>query len=116
MKLIVLAGFVAVTNAAWADAPKASCIDTRRSYVARPLNHHDVFVRSTMGNPKSPVRVKTTCIYLDPAIGIGLNAEFTCLGLGDTVVATTIDGHRESCRVAGVVPYAPEQGDIPEKK
>jgi hypothetical protein len=117
MKLVLAAGLsVAIAGAAWAEAPKASCIDPHRSYVARPLNHHDVFVQNSMGAPRPPVRLKTSCTYLDPAIGIGLSSQFTCMGLGDTVVATTIDGKREACVVTKVLAYAPEQGDLPPKK
>lgn len=117
MKLVLFAGLVAlVAGTAWAEAPKASCIDPHRSYVARPLNHHDVFVQSSLGAPKPPVRLKTSCTYLDPAIGIGLSAQFNCVSLGDVVVATTMDGKRESCVVTRVMAYAPEEGDLPSKK
>ena len=117
MKLILAAGLVVVaTGVAWAEAPKASCIDPHRSYIARPLNHHDVFVQNSIGTAKPPVRLKTSCTYLDPAIGIGLSSQFTCVGLGDTVVATTVDGKREACIVTRVLAYAPEQGDFPPKK
>jgi hypothetical protein len=115
--LLVAAAFAAASTAAastaaMADAPRASCIDPQRSYVARPLNHHDVFVQTSMGKPKPPVRLKTSCINLAPAIGIALSSSFACVGLGDTVVATTVDGRREACRVTRVLPYAPEGGDI----
>jgi hypothetical protein len=113
MKLLLVAVlFATVSTAALAEAPKASCIDPHRSYVARPLNHHDVFVQTSQGKPKPPVRLKTSCTYLDPAIGIALSSNFICLGLGDTVVATTADGRREACRVTAVLPYAPEAGDL----
>jgi len=109
MKL--LAAALAATSMA-AAPPKASCIDAHLSYAARPLNHHDVFVQTTIGKPKPPVRIKTSCTYLDPAIGFGFSSPYTCIGLGDTVVATMNGGHRESCLVTGVMPYAPQQGDI----
>lgn len=117
VKLVLVAGAVAaLAGTAGAEAPRPSCINPHQSYVARPLNHHDVWVQNSIGKPKPPVRLKTSCIYLDPAIGIGLNSQFTCVSLGDTVVATTIDGKRESCVVTGVQTYAPEDGDFPAKK
>jgi len=113
MRLLMSAALLAATSTvALADAPAASCIDPHKSFVARPLNHHDVFVQNSMGTPKPPVRLKTTCTYLDPAIGFGISAEFTCVGLGDTVTATTADGKVEVCRVTRVLPYAPEEGDL----
>jgi hypothetical protein len=114
MKLLVFAGVLAATATAAcaADAPKASCLDPGKSYIARPLNNHDVFAQQSIGAPKAPVRIKTSCAYLGPAIGIGLSAQFTCVSLGDTVVATVLGGERESCVVTRVLPYAPEEGDI----
>ena len=110
MKLPVLAAALAATaSAALADA---SCIDPHKSYVARPLNHHDVFVQTSLGAPKPPVRLTTSCIHLDPAIGFGLSSQFNCVGLGDTVVATINGGTRESCIVTRVQPYQPQEGDI----
>ena len=48
---IGLAAMAAVlaANAALADPPQASCIDPKRSYVARPLNSHDIFVQNSIG-------------------------------------------------------------------
>ena len=113
MKLLFFAALlVASSTAVLADAPKTSCIDPHKSYVARPLNHHDVFAQTSIGTPRPAVRFTTSCIYLDPAIGIGLSSQFNCVGLGDPVVATTISGTRESCIVTRVLPYAPEQGDL----
>jgi hypothetical protein len=113
MKLLLVAAvFAAASTAALAETPKTTCIDPHRSYVARPLNHHDVFVQTSIGKPKPPVRLKTSCTYLDPAIGIALSSNFACVGLGDTVVATTADGKHEACRITRVLPYAPEEGDI----
>jgi hypothetical protein len=113
MKLLLVAAvFAAASTAALADAPKASCIDPHRSYVARPLNQHDIFVQTSMGKPKPPVRMKTTCIFLEPAISVRFSSAFTCVGQGDTVMASTVDGRRETCRVTRVLPYEPEAGDI----
>lgn len=115
MKLLIVAGAVIlVANAAWAEPPKETCLDPHRSYIARPLSHHDVFVQQSIGTPKPPVRLKTSCTFLDPAIGVGLSSPYTCIGLGDTVVATINGGKRESCVVTKVMLYAPEEGDIPQ--
>jgi hypothetical protein len=113
MKLLFLTALLAATStAALADAPKASCIDPHKSYVARALNHHDIFVQTSIGTPRPAVRLKTSCINLEPAIGFGLSSQFNCMGLGDTVVATTVSGTRESCIVTRVLPYVPEEGDL----
>lgn len=112
MKILVFTSVLALTATAAvaADAPKASCLDPHKSYVARPLNDHDVFAQQSIGKPKPPVRIKTSCIHIGSAIGIGLSGTFNCIGLGDRVVAT-VGGSRESCVVTRVLPYAPEEGD-----
>lgn len=114
---IGLAAMAAVlaANAALADPPQASCIDPKRSYVARPLNSHDIFVQNSIGKAKPPVRLTTSCHHLQPVIGFGLSAEFACIGKGDTVIATAM-GDRQSCVVTAIVPYAPQDGDLREKK
>jgi hypothetical protein len=103
--LLVTAGFAA------AESPQSICIDPHKSYNARSLNQHDVFVQTSIGKPRPPARLETSCINLEPAIGIGLSTSFICIGLGDDVVANTIDGHVEHCVVTRVRPYAPEKGD-----
>jgi len=115
MKRILLAGLgVILAGTAWAEAAKpapASCIDPQKSYLARPLNEHDVYAKQTIGKAKAPVRLKTSCYNIGSAVGIGLSAQFTCVGLGDNVVGTLADGHQQACRVTRVLAYAPEQGD-----
>lgn len=88
-----------------------TCIDPHFSYNARSLNQHDVFVQNGIGKPRPPLRLTTSCINLEPAVSIGLGSAFTCIGLGDSVVAHTIDGHVERCVVTHVEPYAPKAGD-----
>jgi hypothetical protein len=113
MRLLILVALLAANSvSALAETPKPTCIDPQRSYVARPLNKHDVFVQTSMGAPKPPVRILTTCTSLTSAIGFGLNAQFNCVGMGDTVTATTADGQVSVCKVKRVVPYSPEEGDF----
>lgn len=112
---MVLAGAVAAGGAYAADAPKAACIDAHNSYVARPLNNHEVYVESSFGPKKPPVRVTTSCYHLQDAIGFGFSNEFQCIDQGDTVVATLM-GDRQVCRVTKVQPYVPQKDDLPIKK
>ena len=114
---IVFAAMAAVlaANAALADPLQASCIDPKRSYVARPLNNHEIFVQNSIGKAKAPVRLTTSCHHLEPVIGFGFGATFSCIGTGDTVIATAM-GDRQSCVVTKVAPYVPQEGDLPEKK
>lgn len=117
--LLATAATVAVI-AAWAgnalaDPAQPSCIDTKRSYVARPLRFSDVWVQNSIGTKKPPIRVSTSCRHLGSTYAISLSSEFTCLSLGDVVVATA-GGERQSCRVTKIQAYAPQDGDLPEKK
>jgi hypothetical protein len=98
-----------------AAGPQASCIDTKVSYVARPLNDHDVWVQNSLGAKKAPIRVTTSCHHLSSSNAVSLSAQFTCLGLGDPVVATA-GSDRQTCIVTKVQPYAAADGDLAEKK
>jgi len=116
MNRIVFAALAAVlaANAALAGDPAAgvvTCIDTHSSYRVRALNQHDAVVVKTLGEAKPPVRITTTCINLLRADNIGLSSQFNCLGMGDVVVAASIDGRGESCRISKVKAFAPEEGD-----
>ena len=51
-----------------------------------------------------------TCVFLRTADHIALSSDFSCIGMGDTVVTSTIDGRHQSCRITHVEPYAPERG------
>lgn len=108
---IMLIAFLAGNAAA---AP-ASCIDTKRSYVARPLNATQVWVQNSIGTRKPPIRLSTTCRHLQSTIGISVSAQFSCIDQGDPVFATT-GGERQSCVVTKVEPYTAAEGDLPEKK
>jgi hypothetical protein len=116
MRTLILAGLVAVAStAAWAgDAPAAPqqsiCVDANFGYNARSLNQHDVFIQNSVGK-RPPVRLKTSCINLEPATAIAIHSAFGCVGLGDSVSASILGGRREQCVVTRVLPYMPEEGD-----
>ena len=109
-----IALIAALAGNAAADA--VTCIDTHHPYRVRALNQHDALVLKTLGEAKPPVRITTTCINLLRADNIGLSSRFNCLGTGDVVAAASIDGRGESCLIAKIKPFAPEEGDLPEKK
>jgi hypothetical protein len=114
MSLLLLAAAAFAVAADAADAPKASCINPHQSYLARPLNNHEIYVENTMGPKKPPVRLTTSCYHLVPALGFGLSSDFQCIGQGDTVVATLM-GDRQICRVTKVAPYVAQKDDFPRK-
>ena len=101
-----LALFALGTNA---QAAKSVCIDANRSYEAHAQGPHDVIIRSTIGKPRPPLLLSTSCHGLDKPDRISVSSQFNCIGLGDTVVATKIDGHRQFCRVTRVAPYVPAE-------
>lgn len=86
------------------------CVDPHKDYEVRFLAGHDVVARQTIGHGRGAVRLTTSCIDLRKDDAIRLSTAFGCVGLGDTVVAAKIDGHRETCRVTHIAPYVPAPG------
>jgi hypothetical protein len=105
--IIGLPALLLLSISAAASAPAATCIDVQRGYEAHSDGAHDVIIRNSIGKPRPPLRLATTCFNLEKADAISVSSDFGCVSLGDTVVATKIDGHREICRVTGLAPYVP---------
>lgn len=94
---------------------KGPCLDPSSSYAARWLEGHDVWAQNQLGKGHKPVRVSTTCIALRNTDFIRFEAVSRCLGKGDNVVATNIDGRRQTCLVTKVAPYVePKAEDTPQ--
>jgi hypothetical protein len=107
--VIGLSALLLLSISAAASAPAATtCINVQRSYEAHTDGTHDVIIRNSIGKPRPPLRLATTCVNLEKADAISVSSDFGCVSLGDTVVATKIDGHREVCRVSSVAPYVPQ--------
>lgn len=104
-----------LTGNAGAEPAQPSCIDTKHSYVARPLTANEVWVQNSLGAKKPPVRISTSCRHLQSTYAISLSGQFNCLSLGDPVMATA-GGERQVCRVTKIEAYAPKDGDLAKKK
>jgi hypothetical protein len=109
MRLLpLLVAAVSLTAApALAEPAHGICIDPHFSYQARYLSGHDIVAKSTLGHDHRELKISTTCIFLRNANHISLSSEFNCVGQGDTVVTSTIDGERQQCRITHVEPYLP---------
>jgi len=83
-----------------------ACLNPRFSYHAQPTGNHDVVAQNTIGSHTARVRITTSCIDLHNADIISFSTAFGCLGKGDGVVATGIDGRRQGCVITKVVPDA----------
>lgn len=104
---VLLIGLLAFAPA-FADEPadvKEPCLNPSSSYAARWLEGHDVWAQNQLGKGRKPVRVSTTCIALRNTDFIRFAAVSRCLGKGDDVIATNIDGRRQSCLVTNVALY-----------
>jgi hypothetical protein len=104
---VLLLSSVSAAAAVPSAAAATTCIDVHRSYEAHTDGLHDVIIRNSIGKPRPPLRLATTCVNLDKADAISVSSDFGCVSMGDTVVATKIDGHREVCRISRVAPYSP---------
>lgn len=90
-----------------AESPRNICIDTHYSYRARYLAGQDIVAKATFGHDHRELKLSTTCIFLRTADHIALSSDFSCIGMGDTVVTSTIDGRHQSCRITHVESYTP---------
>ncbi len=110
MKLasFLMAGVLAAGPALAATQPDGPiCVDPKRSYQALYLKDHDIIAKQTIGHDRRQLRLTTSCINLRAALSIALGSSFNCIGLGDDVFTSTIDGERQSCRSTHVEPYVP---------
>ena len=102
MKLAVL--FILLATPAFAQE-KTLCVDASRdtNYDARPISLHEVLARNALGDKRS-VRLGTTCIHVDRSAMVSLHPITQCIGKGDEVATSTIDGRHEVCRVTSIAP------------
>jgi hypothetical protein len=105
-KELFLAALLAGASSAVSAAPRL-CLNPHFDYEAHAIDAHNLVVKNTIGPNRTPLTVKTSCIDLSVAHYFSLSSIFTCIGPGDNVVATTIDGQREGCRVTGITSYPP---------
>ena len=106
MKHVVLLIFLAATPAL-ADTGSL-CVDasSRNQYNARPLARHDVLARNAIGSDRRAARISTTCIHIYRDSFVALRSLTRCVGKGDEVAVSTIDGRGERCKVTDVTPVA----------
>jgi hypothetical protein len=107
MKHVVLLSLLAAATPALADTGSI-CVDasSRNQYNARPLAQHDVLARNALGKDQRAARITTTCIHIYRDSFVALRSLTSCIGKGDEVAVSTIDGRGERCRVTGVTPVA----------
>lgn len=99
---VLLLGFLAATPA-FADTGSI-CVDasSRNQYNGRPLALHDVLARNALGSDRRAARISTTCIHIDRDSMVALRSLTRCIGKGDEVAISTMDGRGERCKVTGV--------------
>ena len=112
MKHAVLLSLLAAATPALADTGSI-CVDasSRNQYNARPLALHDVLARNALGKDHRAARITTTCIHIYRDSFVALRSLTQCIGKGDEVAVSTIDGRGERCRVTGVTPVAESYTD-----
>jgi len=112
MKHVVLLILLAAATPALADTGSI-CVDasSRNQYNARPLAQHDVLARNAFGSDRRAARISTTCIHIYRDSFVALRSLTRCVGKGDEVAVSTIDGRSERCKVTGVTPVAESYAD-----
>ena len=107
MKHAVLFILLFAASPAFADTGSI-CVDasSRDQYNARPLAQHDVLARNAFGSDRRAARIGTTCIHIYRDSFVALRSLTRCVGKGDEVAISTIDGRGERCKVTGVMPVA----------
>jgi len=112
MKHVLLFVLLAASTPALAD-PGSICVDAsdRNRYNAQPLSPHEVLARNAFGKDQRAARLTTTCIHIYRGSFVALHSLTTCIGKGDEVAVSSIDGRREQCRVTGVAPAAQSYAD-----
>jgi len=115
MRTLLLAAAIALVPAALAETPappqKKVCIDPHYSYQAWYVRDHDIAARSTLGSDRRELKLSTTCLFLSSVDHVSLQSSFNCIGKGDDVFTSTIDGRHQHCRITHVEPYVPQPGD-----
>ena len=112
MKHAVLFILLAAVTPALADTGSI-CVDAsdHNQYYARPLSLHEVLARNALGKDKRAARIATTCIHVYRDSIVALHSLTRCIGKGDEVAVSTIDGRGERCRVTGIEPAAESYAD-----
>jgi hypothetical protein len=103
--LLLAAALLAASVAANAASPDTACVNPSSSYRVRWLEAHDLLAVNTLGSGHKEVRLTTSCIGLGKTYSFSLGSTGTCVGQGDPVVATSIDGRRQQCVITGVALY-----------
>lgn len=105
----VLAATLLLAGGAHAEPPPGAartvCVDPKFGHQVRVLNAREVVAMMTVGRDRREVKLTTTCVGLQREDHLTLSTDFACIGKGDTLVATKIDGHRQSCSVTDVAPF-----------
>lgn len=110
LSAVALATLVACSGATSAGADGAICLNPKKTYEARVLGSNAVFARNTLGGPGPGARIETSCVALEGDDRITLSTSFACVGRGDPVVATTIDGRQRACVVTSVTAAGDSDG------
>jgi hypothetical protein len=109
---VAIAGLLAVAPVAAAAPPRDTvCVNPHYDYQARWLSGHDIVIKQTFGHDQRELKLSTTCIDLDKPDLIRVSSSFNCVGMGDDVFISKIDGHRQACRISHVEPYVPQAHD-----